>query len=189
MKTKIALIAFLVLFVGFCSFLIMDSGLFNNCQYHSNRIIPLASESPKPTLFEGLVSLGQSYDFSQLKASNAPSKNVILGSTDPDSGYEFALQLSSKGAGIENAIMSKFDDRDPQDPQPLVILSPIEEGVTKPILSMANGSFERGLKRWKTNLKRWTELWSASVITRTRNKIMGASCQPFFHPRNASRRR
>jgi YidC/Oxa1 family membrane protein insertase len=143
MKTKITLIAFLVLFVGFCSVLVIDSGLFGNCPYHDHkRIVPLASETPVASLIKAATGQSETYDFSQLKAANATSRTVMLGSIDPDSGYEFALELSSKGAAIQNAIMSKFDDRDPENPQPLVVLSAIEEGVTRPILSLANGSFE-----------------------------------------------
>ncbi|MCK5564791.1 MAG: YidC/Oxa1 family insertase periplasmic-domain containing protein [Planctomycetes bacterium] len=158
MKTKIALIAFLVLFVGFCSVLVLDSGLFGNCRYHDHkRIIPLASESPVASLIGAITGQSETYDFSQLKAAYAPNRAVMLGSIDPDSGYEFALELSSKGAGIQNAFMSGFDDRDPQNPQPLAVLSAIEEGVTKPILPLANGIFELIDKeqRIRLNELRW----------------------------------
>lgn len=149
MKTKVALIAFLVLFVGFCSFLVVDSGLFKDCPYHNSRqvCIPLAGETPVATLLGGLTSRSDNFDFTQLKAANAPSRTVMLGSIDKDSGYKFALELSSKGAAIENAIMSEFDDRDPKAPQPLVVLSPIEKGSPKRVLSLANGSFELTDKR------------------------------------------
>ncbi len=160
MKTKAALIAFLVLFVGFCSVLVMDSGLFGDCPYHDHkRIIPLASETSVATLIKAVTGQSETYDFSQLKAANAPSRTVMLGwnlqdKIDLNSGYEFALELSSKGAGIQSAIMSKFDDRDPQNPQPLVMLSAIEEGVTRPILSLANGSFELVDKKQRFPLNR-----------------------------------
>ncbi len=159
MKTKAVLIAFLVLFVGFCSVLVMDSGLFGDCPYHDHkRIIPLASETPVATLIKAVTGQSDTYDFSKLTARNAPSRTVMLGSIDPDSGYEFALELSSKGAGIQSAIMSGFDDRDPENPLPLVVLSPLEEGTPKKILSLANGSFELTDKKqriWLDKVLNW----------------------------------
>jgi len=47
------------------------------------------------------------------------------------------LELSSKGAAIEKATFSEFDDRDYKNPQPLVILSPVSGSA----LSMANKEF------------------------------------------------
>ncbi|MHC4068060.1 MAG: YidC/Oxa1 family insertase periplasmic-domain containing protein [Planctomycetota bacterium] len=76
-----------------------------------------------------------------LGADNAPAETVVLGSTDPDSGYNFELELTTKGAAIRKATFSGFDDRDPDDPQPLVILSPLELGGGREILPMASGGF------------------------------------------------
>jgi len=141
MKTKAALIAFLVLFVGFCSVLVMDSGLFDVASSHNtNKCIRLASElelAPANT-----ATQSDEYDFTQLKAANAENKTIKMGSIDPESGYKFLLELTSKGAAIKSATSSKFDDRDHKNPQPLVLLSPIEKGLPNSVLSMANGSFE-----------------------------------------------
>jgi len=84
-------------------------------------------------------------------ADHAPAKTVILGAADPETedhetGFKFQLELSSKGAairkatfsnGLHNGRRSGFDDRDYKDPQPLVILSPVNGAV----LSMANTDF------------------------------------------------
>jgi YidC/Oxa1 family membrane protein insertase len=77
----------------------------------------------------------------QLGATNAPAKNVILGSTDPKSGFKFELELTSKGAAINKATFSEFDDRDYKNPKPLVILSPVKLPDDSEVLSMANKEF------------------------------------------------
>jgi YidC/Oxa1 family membrane protein insertase len=77
----------------------------------------------------------------QLGVTNAPAKNVILGSTDPKSGFKFELELTSKGAAINKAALSEFNDRDYKNPRPLVILSPVKLPDDSEVLSMANKEF------------------------------------------------
>jgi YidC/Oxa1 family membrane protein insertase len=77
----------------------------------------------------------------QLGATNAPAKNVILGSTDPGSGFKFELELTSKGAAINKAALSEFNDRDYKNPRPLAILSPVKLPDGSEVLSMANKEF------------------------------------------------
>jgi YidC/Oxa1 family membrane protein insertase len=77
----------------------------------------------------------------QLGATNAPAKNVTLGSTDPRSGFKFELELTSKGAAINKAALSEFKDRDYKNPRPLVILSPVRLPGDGEVLSMANKEF------------------------------------------------
>jgi YidC/Oxa1 family membrane protein insertase len=77
----------------------------------------------------------------QLGATNAPAKNVTLGSTDPKSGFKFELELTSKGAAINKAALSEFNDRDYKNPRPLVILSPVKLPDDSEVLSMANKEF------------------------------------------------
>lgn len=81
-------------------------------------------------------------------AESGPVKSVILGATDPNtedpqSGFKFQLELSSKGAAIRKATFSNgfgngFDDRDHENPQPLVLLRPVTGADGDEILSMAN---------------------------------------------------
>lgn len=77
----------------------------------------------------------------QLGATNAPAKSVSLGSTDPKSGFKFELELTSKGAAINKAALSKFNDRDYKNPRPLAILSPVKLPDGSEVLSMANKEF------------------------------------------------
>jgi YidC/Oxa1 family membrane protein insertase len=77
----------------------------------------------------------------RLGSTNAPAKNVTLGSTDPRSGFKFELELTSKGAAIKKADLSEYNDRDYKNPQPLVILSPVKLPDGSEVLSMANKEF------------------------------------------------
>jgi YidC/Oxa1 family membrane protein insertase len=51
------------------------------------------------------------------------------------------LELSSKGAAIRKATFSEYDDCDYKNPQPLVIISPIQERDGGEVLAMASTSF------------------------------------------------
>ena len=79
-------------------------------------------------------------DIIRFGVSNAPARDVVLGSLDPKSGYKFRVELSSKGAAIRKALFSEFTDCDYKNPQPLTILTPTRENSSE-ILSMTNGSF------------------------------------------------
>ena len=72
---------------------------------------------------------------------NALDRSITLGSVDRKSGFKFRVELSSKGAAIRKASLSEFDDGNYKDPQPLVILSPVQEKDGSEVLAMANGSF------------------------------------------------
>jgi YidC/Oxa1 family membrane protein insertase len=80
-------------------------------------------------------------DFTSFGADNAPASSVTLGSTDPKSGFMFALELTSKGAAINKVAFSVFNDRDYKNPKPLAILSPVKLPDGREALSMANREF------------------------------------------------
>ncbi|MCX5635944.1 MAG: YidC/Oxa1 family insertase periplasmic-domain containing protein [Planctomycetota bacterium] len=132
-------------FVVFCGVLVFESGLFKNSQVDRGPVILLANtvsgNSAAPAGEANLpASPEQQFEANQpamaLGADNAPEKSVTLGSTDPRSGFEFKLELSSRGASITNATFSNIANRDRKDPQPLVILSPVGD-----VVSMANKEF------------------------------------------------
>ena len=85
------------------------------------------------------------------RADDAPAEVVILGAADPntedpESGFKFRLELTSKGAAIRKATFSNgndngFDDRDPKNPQPLVVISPSLGAAGAEVLTMANTYF------------------------------------------------
>ena len=133
-------------FVVFCGWLVVESGIFKCSALNSGACILLQStagnennstanapaEEPPRIRADNSVTFG---------ADNAPAKSVTLGSVDPNSGFNFQLELSSKGAAIRKATFTGFDDRDYKNPQPLVIISPVQERDGREILSMANTSF------------------------------------------------
>jgi len=139
---KIIFISVLVGFCVFCGWLVAESGLFEKGRP--------AGQTPCILLQQTVVgdrtdvanvpaeknAQLRAADFTTFSADNATAKTVTLGSTDPKSGFEFQLELSSKGAAITKATFSGFDDRDYKDPKPLVILSPVGE-----ISSIANKEF------------------------------------------------
>lgn len=152
------LIITIIGFCLFCGLLVVESGLFGGfirqcgpcillqktageetAETNDANEAALEKETPK---LEAAVSFG---------ADHAEAKTVILGAgdpntEDPETGYKFQLELSSKGAGIRTATFSDgngngFDDRDPNDPKPLVLISPAKTRGGGEILTMANASF------------------------------------------------
>ncbi|MHC4497972.1 MAG: hypothetical protein ACYS21_02520, partial [Planctomycetota bacterium] len=141
-------------FLALCCWLAVDSGVVLLQQAGANE---RAADANIPALQSERLEAGDVIDF---RATGGPAGRVILGAKDPntedpDTGFKFQLELSSKGAAIENATFSDgdgkgFDDRDPKDPQPLVMLSPVSIDV----LSMANREFvlvgqQRQLDLWR----------------------------------------
>ena len=155
MNAKTVLILIVVGFVLLCGFLIADTGLFKTSPQRSQPLILLQQTAAED------VDAGEevaAQEPPQLKAAVVPAlsadpgpvKTVIIGAADPktenaDKDFKFQLELTSKGAAIRKATFSNgrnymgdatgFDDRDYKDPQPLVILSPVNNDV----MSMANG--------------------------------------------------
>ncbi len=144
MKNISALI--LIGFVCFCGWLVVESGLFDNSRIIGKSCILLAQTAVNErqeaanaaTIAEEHL---QAANFTTFGADNAPARSVTLGSVDPKSGFKFELELTSKGAAINKATFSEFDDRDPEEPRPLVILSPVHQADGREILSMASEDF------------------------------------------------
>lgn len=73
-------------------------------------------------------------------AVGGPAKTITLGSIDPNTGFRFLLELTSRGAAISKATLSEFDDRNRENPQALVLLSPAARPDGSQVFSMANQS-------------------------------------------------
>jgi YidC/Oxa1 family membrane protein insertase len=73
-----------------------------------------------------------------LTAVGGQAKITTLGSLDPNTGFKFLLELTSKGAAISKATLSEFDDRNRENLQPLVLLSPATRPDGSQVFSMAN---------------------------------------------------
>jgi len=143
---RIALTLVVVGFCLFCGWLVVESGFFECSLPNSGPCILLqrttgdenSSEENVPAEEPAQIGADDSVTFG---ADSAPAKRLTLGSEDLDSGYNFQMELSSKGAAIRKVTFSGFDDRDYKDPQPLVIISPVQERNDREILTMANMSF------------------------------------------------
>ncbi|MHC4565832.1 MAG: YidC/Oxa1 family insertase periplasmic-domain containing protein, partial [Planctomycetota bacterium] len=143
MKTALTLVV--VVYVLFCGWLVIETGLFDGSLRGGDGCILLQ----QTTATEPAPAAGApESDGTQLKAAkdvsyganHAPDKTVTLGSADRTSGYKYAVELVSIGAAMRTATFSEFDDRDHKDPQQLVIISPIQDAAGE-ILAMANRDF------------------------------------------------
>ena len=156
MNSKIVLILIVAGFCFFCGLLVFESGLFE-CGLTAGQPCILLQQTTADTTTtiktpaaEKAPEL-QAAAVTAFIADNAPAKSVVLGAADPetedpDIGFKFQLELSSKGAAIRKATFSNgndngFDDRDYKNPQPLVILSPVRQADGREILSMASEDF------------------------------------------------
>ena len=57
-------------------------------------------------------------------AVGGTEQRLTIGSTDPKSGFEFQVELDTKGAAVRQATFSEFTTRDRKNPQPQVFLQP-----------------------------------------------------------------
>lgn len=139
------LILVVAVFCLFCGVLVIESGFFNPSAAGRGCILLQNVTANQPAETPNLpVSNGQ-----QLKAAgpvtfgadNAPAETITLGSTDPNSGYKFQLQLSTKGAAIRKTTFSEYKDHNYKNPQPLVIISPIQELDGSEVMAIANTNF------------------------------------------------
>jgi YidC/Oxa1 family membrane protein insertase len=76
---------------------------------------------------------------SELSAVGGAPKTLTLGSLDPNTGFKFLLELTTKGAAISKATLSEFDELDNKNP--LVLLSAVTSPDGPQIFSMENQAF------------------------------------------------
>jgi len=132
-------------FAVLCGLLITETVLFKKGGPAGQKpctLLAQTASSEQPSVADtqprGSTQL-QAPDVPTLSADHAEPETITLGSIDPNSGFKFLLELTTKGAAIAKATFSEFDNRDYKNPQPLVILSPINLPDGRQILSMANG--------------------------------------------------
>ena len=149
-------------FVAICGLLVVESGLFKNSsqgkrfpillQQTTTDETPGTSNVPEVENAGMLVSSRLQVDDSiSFGADNALLKPIIIGAVypnteDPKTGYKFQLELSSQGAAIRKVTFSNgkdngFDNRDPNNPQPLEIILPAIDRDGSEIMAMANREF------------------------------------------------
>ena len=143
-----------VIVVGFaalCGWLVVESGFFENSTPVRQGPILLQSTTPTNEISteEPQNPITPAPESQRMEAANSRqlgavggfAKIVKIGSTDPNSGYEFQLELTTKGAAIRTATLSKYDNRDYKDPQPLVLLSPVPKAGGGEAMTLANRNF------------------------------------------------
>jgi YidC/Oxa1 family membrane protein insertase len=135
-----------VCFVVFCGVLVFESGLFDASHTVGRSCILLQqTTADENQVISDAPASGEEHleaaDIGGFRADNAVARSLTLGSVDPESGFRFQLELSSQGAAIRKATFSEFDDRDYKDPQPLMLLSPVQTLNGDEVLSMANTNF------------------------------------------------
>lgn len=156
------------LFVGFCGIQAYKARFCSSgsCTA-SSRLIPLAAALPTDSTAAQPDSAEESSDsepapkmpeeaeepavsFENLSAISGPEQTVILGAlcetcrrTDDPSVYKFQIELTSRGAAVKTVTLSEFDDRNPDNPQPFILLKPIlsQEGA---VCTLANGTLSVG---------------------------------------------
>jgi len=146
MNFRTVLFLIIAVFVVFCAWLVFESVVCETCLSERRSCILLQ----QTTATEGRESTKaaperketlEAADPVGFSADHAPAKIVTLGSTDPKSNFMYQVELSSQGGAIRKAVFSGFKDRDPNEPKPLQILSPVKLYDGSEVLSMANTSF------------------------------------------------
>ncbi|MBN2456098.1 MAG: YidC/Oxa1 family insertase periplasmic-domain containing protein [Sedimentisphaerales bacterium] len=141
--SKNFLIFFVVSFVVFCGYLVVESGIFTSRQTSEKACILLQKTAPKAVNVEAADELPKFVpaELINYQAFGAGHKTIRLGSLDKKSGFKFEIELTSKGAAINKATFSEFDDRNYENPQPLTLLSTVQLQNGKEIKTMANKEF------------------------------------------------
>jgi len=142
MNFKTVLAVAVTAFCLFCGILVIKSGIFEARSSDCRPCILLQSTAgepeTRPEKAEEQKPQLQPAEPVEFTAANAPMKKLRLGSLDPNSGFKFLLELTSKGAAIERVRLSEFNNRDPKNPQPLVLLSAVRLAGNRQLCSMAN---------------------------------------------------
>jgi len=143
---KFVLTLILAAFVVFCGGLVIESVLSDS---DSSTVKPepcillqqrTAADEPQaePNAPAGDQPRLEASDYADFSATGGPPKTLALGSEDPNTGFKFKLDLTSKAAAIEKAILSEFDNREYDNPQPLVLLAPVRTQYGQDVFSIAN---------------------------------------------------
>jgi len=153
MKTKVILTLLVTGFVALCGGLVFESGLFAGGDCLGPTCIflnqpesaekPQALADPEPNQPDEPTTLRQAPI--GFRAKGGEPETVIIGAKDPniedtETGYEYQLQLNSKGASIAKATFVEFEEHEFDSDRPLSILRPVGEGPGR-IFSMANREF------------------------------------------------
>lgn len=164
MKKILTLIV--VLFVGLCTWLILTDtlslpeggteGPYLLLQQTTSTATTQTDATTPTTLAPGPAASTSSIAYGASGGPAGPAQTVTLGGAHEASGYKFAVNVTTRGAAIRSATFSEHKDRDPDNPQQLVFLAPVDAG-RREVQSMANQGFILVDQRQKLalNLLNW----------------------------------
>jgi len=145
MNFKTILFSVVVAFVAFCGVLVLRSAVSARGLLWGGKCIllqqPAGGEQEPGQTVEANEPRAELTVPASFTALGGEPQAVRLGSLDPNSGFEFEVELTTRGAAIRKATFSRFDDRNYKNPQPLEILSPVELAGGGELLSLANEQF------------------------------------------------
>ena len=151
-----------------CGYLVAESGFFSKASAQSGPMILLqqttAVNEPQTEVAAEVneiaeqapeaASLTPAEPMKKVRFSvdNATEQTFIIGADDPntedpeiETNFKLQVEVTSRGAGIRKVTFSNgdgngFDDRNPKDPKPFVLLSPVEYADGRQEYSMASGA-------------------------------------------------
>jgi len=168
MKKRFFVIVPLAAFVILCGYLVVRSGVFGGgiCPDCGGVTLLASQATITADTAETTATTGETegaapkaadknvsdkYDFSRFRATHDKLETRVLGAlypeierTDDPEKFKFQMVVTTNGAGIDNVVLSEFDDRDPKNPQPFQLLGPWLYEAGRDVVTeytLANGHF------------------------------------------------
>jgi YidC/Oxa1 family membrane protein insertase len=161
MSAKRIAIFFITAYLILCTVLIFKSGIFSEQQNTDRKILTLAAEANQPaekTLPQIAPLPQEPADTAQITAVSAEEKTFTLGSVLPaesNNPYKLELVLTTKGAAVMSAALRDYDNRDSKNPQPLKLLSSVDNANTlanvKLLLPEIDKAFPLNRLNWQSS--------------------------------------
>ena len=167
MRLKITAVSIVLAFVAFCAILVAQTGLFNNCPTGGCTLLQAQAdinEPAEPTQTEqSSAQPQQTFQAAgaSLRAPAGPRKRIQLGAQDPatedpETGFKFQITLDTLGASIASTTFSNgqdkgFDNRDPDNPQPLILLRSVESAMSMSNEALLLYNYDQSLPLGKLN--------------------------------------
>ncbi len=158
---------FTFLLVGYflwCTYLVLESGLFSqngpcillqqtaSAAEPQPEPAPQTNRSKEPLQEPSSLAAAQTKRKVSFNIDNSAEQTFVIGADDPntedpqiETNFKLQVELTSKGAGIKKVTFSDgegkgFDDRDPKEPKPYVLLNPVKYPDGREQYSMASGT-------------------------------------------------
>jgi YidC/Oxa1 family membrane protein insertase len=149
----------LIAYLLWCTYLILESGLFSKTSARNGPLILLQQTEPdeqkllspqtnqQPPEEPPAVTRQASFNI-----ENSTQQSFIIGAEDPntvnpdiETNFKLQVELINKGAGIRKVTFSDgqgkgFSNRNPKNPEPYVLLSPVKSANGQEHYSMASGA-------------------------------------------------